>query len=86
MRDQTFMNDFIEEQGGTYLCNAFSKVGCDTVELALIEELSKDPPEDYQKQLDNIEGAGDDYITEDLKKRKKLLKQLIAKSDFREEL
>lgn len=86
MKNQRFMNDFIEEQGGTYLCNAFSKVGCNDIELALIEELLRDPPEDYQKQLDNIEKAGGNYMTEDLKKRKKLLKQLIAKSVTREEL
>lgn len=85
MKIQVNMNDYVEEQGGTYLCSAFDGSMCDSVELAMINELSNDPSKDYPEQLKAIEAA-DVTMTDNLEKRKKLLKQLIAKAEVQEEL
>jgi hypothetical protein len=85
MKIQENMNDYVEEQGGTYLCNAFDSSGCSSIELALIEELSKNTFDDQKAQLQAI-GETTEEITSDVKKRKKLLKQFVANAEVREEL
>jgi len=84
MKDVNRVIDFVEEQGGTYRCNAFSGTGCDDLELALIEEISAGDPSSYATQLKSIESSNE--ASKDLKKKEKLLKQFVSKSNVEQEL
>lgn len=82
MKDLDNMVAWVEDKGRTSLCSVVNGVGCDDVELALIEELSQDS--DHVRLLSDMVYAGD--VSPNANKKRKILRQMIAQARANEEL
>merc|ERR1711953_1500397 len=57
---EEYMKQFVEEQGGTSLCNAKNpEAGCSDKAKGFIEKMSSKPAEELQKQLTRLTGMID---------------------------
>ena len=80
-----YMIDYVEEAGNTSLCSVEDGAGCDDKSKAYLDkQKAKDDPDEWQKQVDRLEGLEGKEMKDDLKawvkKRKKILRGLLAKS------
>lgn len=82
--DEGMMSDYVEEYGNTSLCSVISKEGCDERESAYIEKMasnSNDANVSQLARLQNMEGSAmKPELLSWLKKRKTILKRLVAQS------
>lgn len=82
--DEAMMEAYVEEYGNTALCSASSGKGCDEREVGFIAKVKAMSLEDQRAQLLRLEGMERKLMKPDLllwvKKRKKILKQLVATS------
>lgn len=82
--NQDYMMDYIMEAGNTSLC-ALDGAGCDERSLAYLEKFKGKTKEDQEAQLKRLEGMEDSSMKADLKdwlkKRKRLLKTMLAAHD-----
>merc|ERR1712151_1197688 len=88
---EEYMQQFVEEQGGTSQCNVKKPdVGCSDKQKGFIEKMASKPVEDVQKQLDRLKGMIDggqgasmkaDALSW-MKQRIGLLKQLAKKEEL----
>jgi hypothetical protein len=82
--DEAMMEAYVEEYGNTSLCSAASGKGCDEREVGFIAKVKALSIEDQRAQLLRLEGMESKPMKPDLllwvKKRKKILRQLVAAS------
>merc|ERR1712048_1268358 len=88
---EEYMQQYIEEQGGTSLCNAKKpEAGCNDKQKGFIEKMAPKSTDEVQKQLDRLKGMIDggqgasmkpDALSW-MKQRIGLLKQLAKKDEL----
>eukprot|EP01083_Nonionella_stella_P068647 182465_1 len=80
--EESMMEAYVEEYGKTSTCSAASKEGCDEREIVFIakaEKMSLEEQKKYVARLDGMEGQSmKPELLVWLKKRKKIVKQLVA--------
>lgn len=87
--DEDMMGAYVEEYGNTSLCTLDGK-GCSEKEVGFIEKGKAMSVDDQMANLLRLEGMEDKPMKPELlswvKKRKKILKQLVALADAKDEL
>merc|ERR1712151_509020 len=82
--NEDYMTAYVEEAGNTSLCAVDTGKGCDEKSLKYIEKMKVKTAEDHQKQFDRLESMEGESMKSELKawlkKRKKILKQLLKSS------
>lgn len=80
--DESTMEEYVEEYGNTSLCSVKDGKGCDEREIAFIAKSQAMSIHGQQAQLTRLEGMESKPMKPELlvwlKKRKKILKQLVA--------
>mmetsp|Transcript_36005 Transcript_36005/g.42999 ORF Transcript_36005/g.42999 Transcript_36005/m.42999 type:complete len:139 (+) Transcript_36005:319-735(+) len=80
--DEEIMGDYVNEYGNTSLCSLMSREGCDDREIVYIEKMILKSNDDNVSQLNrlvNMEGSSmKPELLVWLKKRKAILKQIVA--------
>lgn len=78
------MTDYVEEYGKTALCSVSTEKGCTEKEVAYIGKMKAKPEAELTAQIERLETMDGNTMTAELfkwvKKRKKILKQLVAAS------
>jgi len=87
--NENYMQQYIEEQGGTSLCNANTSQGCSEQQKTFIDKWKGKPQDELTKQLDRVSGMVDKQSSsmkpEALKWAKDrvgIFKQLTAKQEL----
>jgi len=82
--DYDMMVDYIEEAAGTSMC-ALDGTGCDERSIKYLEKMKVKSKEELEAQFERLAGMEGNSMKKDLKdwlkKRKKLLKALVASHD-----
>jgi len=82
--DEEIMGDYVNEYGDTSLCSLMSREGCDDREIVYIEKMILKSNDDNASQLNRLvkmEGSSmKPELLAWLKKRKAILKQIVARS------
>jgi len=80
--DDAYMEAYVEEYGKTSTCSVMHGEGCDEREMGFIEKASNWSLEDQEKYVQRLEGMEGGAMKSELlvwlKKRKKIVKQLVA--------
>jgi len=80
--NEDYMQEYVEEAGNTSLCSVETGEGCDSRSLGYIEKMKDKSAEIQKKQFDRLEAMEGDSMKAELKdwlkRRKKILKQLLA--------
>mmetsp|Transcript_95619 Transcript_95619/g.205174 ORF Transcript_95619/g.205174 Transcript_95619/m.205174 type:complete len:93 (+) Transcript_95619:467-745(+) len=84
---ETYMQQFVEEQGGTSLCNVNkTEKGCTDKQKDFITKWSGKPPEELEKQLKRLTGMADASMKPEaltwVKQRIGIFKQLAKKEEL----
>jgi len=88
--DEERMTDFIEEYGNTSTCAVETEKGCNEKEIGYIAKMKSVSNVELKSQLDRLVSMEGSTMTPELlnwlKKRKKILKQLLRVVALRDEL
>lgn len=83
--DDEMMQAYIEEYAGTSLCSAATGMGCDDRQKSYIEKMSSKSAGDIEAQAKRLDGMDPTEMKPELgdwlKKRKAIIKQLLANND-----
>lgn len=84
--DDELMTAYVEEYGGTSLCDATSEAGCNEKEKGYIKKMKEKSAEDQLAQLKRLENMAESKMKPSLlswlKKRKTILKQLVPHDEL----
>jgi len=88
--DNSYMQSYVEEMGGTSLCNAFTEAGCGDKEKTYIGKWKAKPAADAKKEMVRLQGMDTGAMKPDnaawLKQRAAILKQLAKEEVKSDEL
>jgi len=84
--DNSYMQSYVEEMGGTSLCNAATEAGCGDKEKTYIGKWKDKAPADAQKELKRLQGMDSGAMKPEsakwLKQRAAILKQFGGKDEL----
>jgi len=88
--NEDYMIEYVEEYGNTSLCEVATEKGCDQKEIGYITKMKSKTGAELTAQIERLESMDESSMTPELfkwlKKRKKILKQLLAKGAGTDEL
>lgn len=84
--DEEYMQAYVEEMGGTSLCSATTKEGCNDKEKAYISKMEAKTAEQVKAELARLSGMSTTKVKPELREwmgqRKAILKQLAPKDEL----
>jgi hypothetical protein len=87
--NEEYLMQYIEEAGGTSLCGT-DGTNCDERSLKYLEKFKDKDSAEWKMQLERLEGLEGSSMVQDLKswvkKRKSILKKLLAEQEAKTEL
>jgi len=79
--NEDLMTEYVEEYGNTALCTVETEKGCDEKEIGYISKMKSKSEDELKSQLNRLQSMEGSSMTSELltclKKRKKILKQLV---------